>query len=132
MKLYVSESPLYEHAILRTKITGQPFDLWVDEFGKTRNTKHNEPRYKVTANGVELDLILHENDDVEIVNDSKTVRKFKYAKQAVDFIKKFSIPLRKQWDQEIDTYELGTVIRLTQKQAMDILDAMSKVELGDY
>jgi hypothetical protein len=68
--------------VFRPKTTGQPFDIWVDEFGKDRNIKHHEPRFKVTSNGVELDLILHKDNSVEIVNDAQTIRKFKNGKKS--------------------------------------------------
>lgn len=129
---YVNDNYLYEHANIRSKVTGQPFDIWVDEFGKTRNNKHNEPRYKVTANDVELDIILHGDDSIEIVNDTQDIRKFKHSKEAMDFIEKFKLPFRMQWDQQIDTYELTTIIRLTQKQGFDIIDAIDKVLRDDF
>ena len=44
-----TDSTLYEHANLRKNTTGQPFDLWVDEFGVDRKTTHNNPRFKVKA-----------------------------------------------------------------------------------
>lgn len=129
---YVNDNYLYKHANIRSKVTGQPFDIWVDEFGKTRNNKHNEPRYKVTANDVELDIILHGDDSIEIVNDTQDIRKFKHSKEAMDFIEKFKLPFRMQWDQQIDTYELTTIIRLTQKQGFDIIDAIDKVLRDDF
>ena len=127
MKLITEMETLYEHAILRTQTTGQPFDLWVDEFGKDRKTKHNEPRFKVSANGIELDIILHSNDTTEIVNGGRKIQKFKYAKEAQDFILKYKDPLRAHWNHDIDTGELSAVFRLTKKQRMDILDALSQV-----
>ena len=129
---YVNDNYLYEHANIRSKVTGQPFDIWVDEFGKERNNKHNEPRYKVTANDVELDIILHGDDSIEIVNDTQDIKKFKHSKEAMDFIEKFKLPFRMQWDQQIDTYELTTIIRLTQKQGFDIIDAIDKVLRDDF
>ena len=132
MKLITENETLYEHAILRPKVTGQQFDFWVDEFGKNRKTKHNSPRYTVTANNIELDLILKPDNTVECVNDARTQRKFKHLDDAIAFIQKFSDPLRMQWNGDIDTYELATVIRLTEKQGYDILDALSKVASGNF
>lgn len=133
MKLdFIDTKYLYEHARLRNKVTGQPFDIWVDEFGKNRNVQHNDPRYKVTANGIEIDIILHKNDDIEFVNDSSEIRKFSFGKQAVKFIYKFKDVLRMQWNQEIDTYELGTIIRLVEIQGYDMNTAIDKVINGDF
>ena len=50
----------------------------------------------------------------------------------MDFIEKFKLPFRMQWDQQIDTYELTTIIRLTQKQGFDIIDAIDKVLRDDF
>jgi hypothetical protein len=50
IKLIDDENSLYGSAVFRPKTTGQPFDIWVDEFVKDRNTKHREPRFKVTSN----------------------------------------------------------------------------------
>ena len=131
IKLIDDENSLYESAVFRPKTTGQPFDIWVDEFGKDRNTKHHEPRFKVTSNGVELDLILHRDNSVEIVNDAQTIRKFKNGKKAVDFIKKYEKPLRAHWNHDIDTFELGAIFKMTKSDAMTILDAMVKIASGE-
>ena len=128
-----TDSTLYEHANLRKNTTGQPFDLWVDEFGVDRKTTHNNPRFKVKANGIELDIMLNDNGSVEIVNKYKTeIRKFKYAKQAVNYIKKFQKPLEMHWNHEIDTGELAAILRMVYKTDCEILDALSKVAAGDY
>lgn len=42
----------YEMANLTRQESGQPFDIWVDSAGKSRNSKHNEPRLKAMNNGV--------------------------------------------------------------------------------
>ena len=73
------------------------------------------------------------NGSVEIVNKDKTeIRKFKYAKQAVYYIKKFQKPLEMHWNHEIDTGELAAILRMVYKTDCEILDALSKVAAGDY
>lgn len=65
----------FEHANIQARDIKQPFDIWVDEIGKDRNVKHKEPRFKVKANNVELDIILHNNGDIETVNDKRDIKK---------------------------------------------------------
>jgi len=122
---------LYEHANLRKNTTGQPFDFWVDEIGKDRKVSHNEPRFKVTANNVELDIILHSDDSITINNNDRDIRKFKYSKEAIKFVSNFKKPLRMHWNHEIDTGDLATIMRTVYKNDTDILDAISKVITGE-
>lgn len=117
----------YEHANIRSKDTKQPFDLWVDEHGCDRNVQHNEPRFKVTANNIQLDLILHKDDSIEIVNSSSDIRKFKHSKEAVNFIDKFKEPLRAHWNHDLTTYELTHILRKVYGSDKEILDVLSDV-----
>lgn len=122
----ITDNTLYEHAILRTQTTGQPFDLWVDEFGKDRKTSHNEPRFKVSANGVELDIVLHSDGNTEIVNNKREIRKFKYAKQAEQYIKKYEKPLLAHWNHVIDTGDLSIILRKTKNNTDELLNLLDK------
>ena len=126
------DGSLYEQANLKPKTTGQKFDFWVDEAGCDRNVQHNEPRFKPKANGVQLDVILHNDDTIEIVNGAREIRDFKYSKEAVDFVDRFKIPLRMHWNHEIETAELASIIRMVFKKDVDVLDAISRVVAGDY
>lgn len=116
----------FEHANIRRKDTGQPFDIWIDEKGCERNVQHNEPRFKFSANGIELDIILHNDDKIEIVNNSKEIKKFKHSKEAVNFVQTFKQPLRMHWNHDLTTYELIKVLRDVYKNDTAILDAISK------
>lgn len=127
MKLITENETLYEHAIFRRQTTGEPFDLWIDEFGKDRKVSHNEPRFKVSANDVELDIILHSDDTIEIVNNKRDIQKFKYAKEATKLIKDYREALRAHWNHDIDTGDLAMVFKLTKKDRTKILDILSKI-----
>lgn len=137
MKLYVEdcENTLFEHANLRQNTTGQPFDLWLDEAGCDRNVQHNEPRVKVRENGIELDIIIHNNGKLEIVNDERDIRKFKHSKEAVEFIDAYKDVLRMHWNHEIDTGDVAVVMRsfkrIKEKDAIAILDLLDKVIKGE-
>ena len=45
---------MYEMANLTRNNSGEPFDICVDSAGRTRSVKHNEPRVKVSNNGVTI------------------------------------------------------------------------------
>lgn len=117
----------FEHANIQARDIKQPFDIWVDEIGKDRNVKHKEPRFKVKANNVELDIILHNNGDIETVNDKRDIKKFKYHREAVEFIDKFKEPLRAHWNHDVTTYELIKILRKTYKTDAEILDVLTDV-----
>jgi len=125
------ENTLYEHANLKQNTTGQPFELWLDEFGKDRKVQHNEPRFKVKANGIELDCILHSDDTIEIVNNTRDIQKFKYAKEAENFIYTYRNLLRMHWNHDADTGDVAIVMKMLKSKKVtteDILDMLSKVQ----
>lgn len=87
MKLDVYE-PLYEMANFSRNTTGENFELWIDDSGKNGNVGHNLPRFKPKANNVELDIVI-DGDSIYIDNaNPRDIRKFKYSKDVLDFIKK--------------------------------------------
>lgn len=135
MKLYKNGEllPIYGMANLRNKTTGESFDLWIDEAGSDRNTSHNEARFKPKANGIQLDIILHNDGTTEIVDtDPGKIAKFKYAKEAIAFIERFQKPLLMHWNGEIETAELAAMIRLVVKKHFDIPTAIEMVLNDDY
>ena len=120
-------------ANLKFKTTGELFDLWVDEFGSDRHTKHDAPRFKPKANGVQLDIILRNDGTAEIANTNpRDIQKFGYAKEAVAFIERFSTPLLMHWNGEIETGELTAIIRLVVKKHYEIDDAIVAVINDEY
>ena len=123
----IDESTLYEWANLRSQTTGQPFDIWVDEIGKNRNTKHNDLRIKATANNIQLDVIIHNNGTIEYANDNKDIRKFGHKRELEDFIFKVSPALRLHWNQEIDSGQLATILKTVKKSKVDIFKIIEDV-----
>lgn len=136
MKIYKSTrelSSIYGMANLRFKTTGESFDLWVDEAGSERNTKHSAPRFKPKANGIQLDIVLRSDGTAEIVNsDARDIQKFGYSKEALAFIERFSAPLLMHWNGEIETGELTAIIRLVVKKHYEINDAITAVLSDEY
>lgn len=135
MKIYINatEQAIFGMANLRYKTTGQMFDFWVDELGSKRQNKHNEPRFKLEANDVEVDFILHKDDSIEILpNNNRIIQKFKYRKEGEKFIQKFSRPLRMHWVGDIDTGELSAIFRLVTKKGYEVDDAVEAVLNDEY
>lgn len=112
--------------------TGENFELWIDDSGKDRNVGHNLPRFKPKSNGIELDIVI-DGDKVYIDKPNKRdIRKFKYSKDALQFVRKFKTPLLMHWNREIDTAQLGIIIRLVVKRNYTVNDAVTAVLNDDY
>lgn len=136
MKLKINESrTLYEMANFGYNTTGEHFTLWIDEAGKLRKTSHDLPRFKPEANGVQIDIVI-DNDIVDFDEKTKRnkrkLRKFKYSDDALEFVKKFKTPLLMHWNREIDTAQLGVIIRLVTKKNYTVDNAITAVLNDEY
>lgn len=126
MKLFIKDENefLYEMANFSTDTTGERFVLWIDEFGKERKGKHSLPRFKPKANDVELDIVI-DGDKVRYDKATKSkLDKFKFGTDALKFVERFKKPLLMHWNREIDTAQLGTIIRLVIKKKYSLEDAI--------
>ena len=132
IKLNIIKKPLFEMANLRTATTGQPFDFWVDEAGSTRKVEHNLPRFKVTANNVDLDIMLLKNKPFIVNNNERVIQKFKYSKQALMFVSDFYLPLMLHWNGDIDTGQLSAIMRLVHKKNLTVAEATDAVLNDNY
>ncbi len=138
-KRYIEEdvingvSSVYGMSNFKPAKTGLPFELWVDEIGSDRNVAHNLPRFKPKANGVQIDIVLNSNGKAEIVNaDSRKIQRFKYAKEAIEFIEKLKKPLLMHWNGEIDSDDLLSIIKLVEKENYSIESAIETVLNDNY
>ena len=133
MKLRIKESStLYEMANFGPNTTGEHFTLWIDEAGKLRKTKHCLPRFKPESNNVQLDIVI-DKGIVRFDKETKQqLRKFKYGNEALEFVKKFKTPLLMHWNKEIDTAQLGVIIRLVTKKKYTVDDAVEAVLNDEY
>ena len=69
MKLYIhagksnttSGMPIMCMAMWSKNSLGLPYDVWVDEAGDNRNTKHSMPRIKINVDGVLVPVIISDN-----------------------------------------------------------------------
>ena len=50
-KTALNEELLFEMANIESRVTGLPYDLWIDSMGKNRLNNHNEPRVKILVDG---------------------------------------------------------------------------------
>lgn len=135
MKLQIDENEkmLYEMSNFSRVSLRQPFDLWVDDAGFTRNTKHSLPRFKAKNNGVEIDIVVDDrnNDYVFIDSDNDTISDFKKSKEAVAFVERFKKPLLMHFYKKIDTTQLGAIFILVIKKKYTIEDAIEFVTSDD-
>jgi len=119
---------LYEMANFGPNTTGKNFNVWVDEIGKNRGTKHNLPRFKVEKNNVELDIII-DNDNIYFDKaPTNKLHKFGPYKDALEFIRTFKKPLLMHWNREIDTGDLALIFKLVSKKKYTVDDAINAVQ----
>ena len=57
---------------------------------------------------------------------------FKNANKALKFVEKFKEPLLMHWNKEIDTAQLGVIIRLVVKKKYTVEDAITAVLNDEY
>ena len=132
MRIIDTTNTLYEMANLKSTSTGEPFDIWVDEIGKGRGGKHNLPRFKPEKSGVQLDIVIDGNDVRYDKQPTNKLHKFGPYKDALKFVEKFKKPLLMHWNQEIDTIQLGNIVRLVNKKRYTIEDAINAVLNDDF
>ena len=119
-------------ANLKSTSTGESFDIWVNEIGKGREGKHNLPRFKPEKSGVQLDIVIDGEDVRYDKQPTNKLHKFGPYKDALKFVEKFKKPLLMHWNQEIDTIQLGNIVRLVNKKKYTIEDAISAVLNDDF
>lgn len=126
-------SSIYGMSNFKPAKTGLPFEFWVDELGSDRNVSHNLPRFKLKANGVQIDIVLNPNGKAEIINaDSRKIQKFRFAKEAIEFVEHLQKPLLMHWNGEIDSDDLLSIIKLVEKKNYSIEDAIETVLNENY
>ena len=131
MRLNIKEDSkmIYEMSNFSRVSLRQPFDLWVDDKGVDRKTKHNLPRFKAKNNGVDIDIVVdvRKNDKVSIDSPKQAIDDFKKSKEATDFVEKFKKPLLMHFYKKIDTTQLGAIFILVIKKKYSIDDAIKFV-----
>ena len=77
--------------------------------------------------------MLNRDGSAEIINsDPRKIQKFKYAKEAIHFIEKFSKPLLMHWNGEISSSELANIIRLVERKNYTLDSAIDTILNDEY
>lgn len=73
-------------------------------------------------------MIITPDFRAEIINsDKQKIQKFKYYKEAIEFIEKYHKSLIMHWNGEIDFYDLLSIIMLTNKTNCTIDNSIKQV-----
>ena len=100
-------------ANLYPKHTGLPVIIWVDNVGSARNVQHNVPRVKVQnvkgnkAVDDTFSLSISSNPEILAGECKLSSKDFKQVK---NFIIEHEQDFMRQWNQEIDEYELKDLL----------------------
>lgn len=61
----LNEDLLFEMATIQPRVSGLPYELWLDPSGKDRNNEHtNTPRLKVEVDGKFIPMLIDDNPDI--------------------------------------------------------------------
>lgn len=60
----INEELLFEMANIESRVTGLPYDLWIDSMGRDRVNTHNEPRVKILVDGKLIPVTISDNPDI--------------------------------------------------------------------
>ena len=110
-KLILEEQKLEEMSSIRKRDYNLPVNIWIDDIGSERKTKHNIPRIKVqndysdTLNSRNLFSLSIEKNPKILAGEYDGI-KSKDIKIIKDFVKLNEESLMKYWNQEIGLREL--------------------------
>lgn len=116
---------VYKMANLTRQESGQPFDIWVDSAGKSRNVKHNEPRIKATNNGVTITAGFKKGEYSTFQTAKDKVRQFGKSKELEDYLIKIKPLLELHWENKITDREFLNIAVLV-RDGYDVLDAVDE------
>lgn len=114
-----SDDWLFEMVNIKKQLTGLPVNIWLDEHGASRGTKHNEPRLKFQED--RADKVHGRGIPISISDKPRVlVKTFKAEigeseiNQVKEYIVKHLDLLLKHWYQEIDTDEFKELVKKEQ------------------
>ena len=99
--------PIYGMAVIDKKLSGLPYDIWLDPAGAKRNMRHNSPRLKVNVDGTLIPYTISDNPK-QAVSDK---RKVKHENKIIQWILQNKDVLLKQWRCEISDKEALSLIK---------------------
>lgn len=103
----------YELTIIPQRITNQPFIIELNElwFSRTEN-----PILTAINNGASLVFAINDDKTVSLlIEDKNTLELFKYVEDATNFIQKYVEAFLLRFKNEIDTFQLGDIIKLVER-----------------
>lgn len=116
----------YEMANLTRQKSGQPFDIWIDSLGKSRNTKHSEPRLKATNNGVTIIAGFKNGEYSNFQTAKDKIRQFGSNKELEEYLNIMKPAIELHWEGLIDDGDFINIAFLV-KKGYNIFDAIEKI-----
>lgn len=122
---------VYGMANLQHDDINQPFDIWIDEFGKNRNTTHYLARFKPRRSGQSLEIVVKKDWTVDFGAACTESQKRKFgkseSKKAIQFIDTYKKVLVMHYNGELTTVQLSAILLLAIKGKVDLDEAISTV-----
>lgn len=93
----INEELLLEMANVSKRVSGLPYDMWIDSNGCLRNTQHNIPRVKIHVDDELIPVSI--SDDPQILVKNKTINKWSWIRK---YIIAYKDILLAHYNQKID------------------------------
>jgi hypothetical protein len=118
---HTEQVPIYSMANYIPRETGQPFRLWLDSAGKSRNNTHGGLRVKAEANNVEVDVGFDKNGEFTTWGtDTRDLKAFKELPKLKKYVIKMKPAIQLHWDGEITDTDFGAIAKLVSRgQSVD-------------
>ena len=119
----------FESVIIPKRITKQPFKIILSDI---QFHKKPFPTFELYKDDIRVDFEMFKDGTIRILEtDSYILNLFKYSKEAVQFLQKYKEPIMMRYHQEIDTFQLGDIIKLVERRQCDLKQAIEYV-LNDF
>jgi hypothetical protein len=126
-----SKTPIYSMANYIPRETGQPFKLWLDSAGKSRNNSHGGMRVKAEANNVEVDVGFDKHGEFTTWGtDPRDLKAFKEMSKLTKYMINMKPAIQLHWDGEITDTDFGAIAKQVSK-GKSVEDAITEV-LAEY
>ena len=118
----LEEDLLLEMANVSSRVTGLPYNIWIDSAGVGRNNTHNEPRIKVKVNDILIPMTISDNPVIpESVQKTLGIDTFK----DINIVKRYI----KAYKKVLLAHYLGQIDDTAALSLLNTLPEASKAEL---
>lgn len=119
---------VFEMASMSKQKTRQPFSLWIDSEGKTRNPGHNGLRVKAVNNGVEVDVGFLNHSFTTYNTSPEDIKKFGHIRELKGYLEDIKPLLELHWDKEIEDGDFIAIATIYSKYKgnLTLLDSVEK------